>query len=308
MQEKKSENRTVRARGLGTDLSSIFGISADFGENETDAKNVTYIRLAQIEPNRAQPRKNFDDGSLAELAESIKRNGVISPIALVKTDNGYRIIAGERRWRAAKIAGLTEIPAVIYDADEEKTAEMALVENLQREDLNPIEEAEGIRSLIDRFSLTQEECAVRLGKSRPAVANAVRLLSLDPDTLSLVREGSLSGGHGRALVAVSDASARKALADRCIAGEWNVRRLEAEIKKLSEEKYPQRRAGGVNYSSELSEKLSKFLGRGVKIISGKKKGRLELEYYGNDDLEALIGLLEALGTGQNTDSSAEDAD
>lgn len=279
-------------RGLGSGLGDILGISYGW-EEETGAEQTTSVRLAQIEPNRTQPRKLFDDASLAVLADSIRENGVITPIALRKvSDSRYVIIAGERRFRAAKLAGLSEIPAVVLDADDEKAAVMALTENLQREDLNPVDEAEGIRALIENFSLTQEECARRIGRSRPAIANAVRLLTLEKPILELLRSGALSGGHGRALLSLPAGEGRVKLARAAAEGDWSVRRLEEEAKKAAKE--PRPRPSGFDYAAELSERLTRSYGRGVKIVAGRKKGRLELEYYGNEDLEALLDKLEAV--------------
>lgn len=279
-------------RGLGSGLGDILGISYGW-EEETGAEHTTSVRLAQIEPNRTQPRKLFDDASLAVLADSIRENGVITPIALRKVgDSRYVIIAGERRFRAAKLAGLSEIPAVVLDADDEKAAVMALTENLQREDLNPVDEAEGIRALIENFSLTQEECARRIGRSRPAIANAVRLLTLEKPILELLRSGALSGGHGRALLSLPAGEGRVKLARAAADGDWSVRRLEEEAKKAAKELRP--RPAGFDYAAELSERLTRSYGRGVKIVAGRKKGRLELEYYGNEDLEALLDKLETV--------------
>ena len=283
-------------RGLGSGLGDILGISYGLDE-QTENEQATSVRLAQIEPNRSQPRKVFDSESLAVLADSIRENGVITPIALRKTgESRYVIIAGERRFRAARLAGLTEIPAVILDADEEKAAVMALSENLQREDLNPVDEAEGIRALLENFSLTQEECSRRIGRSRPAIANAVRLLSLEPPIIELLRNGALSGGHGRALLALPAGEARVRLAKAAVDGAWSVRRLEEEVKKAAKAPKPVP-APAFDYAAELSERLTKSYGRGVKVVAGRKKGKLELEYYGNEDLETLLEKLEkALGS------------
>ena len=286
-----------KPRGLGSSLDDILGIS--YGKEESAGHAVSGIRLSRIEPNRTQPRKAFDEESLEALAESIRQNGVITPIALRKTgEDRYVIIAGERRWRAAKRAGLTEIPAVILDADGEKAAVMALAENLQREDLNPVEEAEGIRALVESFSLTQEECAARVGRSRPAVTNALRLLSLEEEILEFLRTGVLSGGHGRALLTLPAGKERIALAKEAAEGAWSVRRLEDEAKRRLRRKPPKEEdRTGFDYAAELSERLTRSFGRGVRIVPGKKKGKLELEYYGNEDLEALISRLKALENG-----------
>ncbi|MBE7000157.1 MAG: ParB/RepB/Spo0J family partition protein [Ruminococcaceae bacterium] len=291
MAEKK-ESRTSRPRGgLGSGLGDILGISYGF-EEPVEPSKVSTIRLSRIEPNRNQPRKLFDDESIAALAESIRQNGVITPIALRSLGNDrYMIIAGERRWRAAKLADLTEIPAIVLDADDEKSAVMALTENLQREDLNPIDEAEGIRALIESFSLTQEECADRIGRSRPAVANALRLLVLEEEILTMLRTGVLSAGHGRALLAHPAGDDRIVLAKAALDGGWSVRRLEEEVKKAQKEPVPEP-TPAFNYAAELSSRLTRDFGRGVKVVAGKKKGKLELEYYGNEDLDELLAKLQ----------------
>lgn len=290
MAEKK-EPRSSRPRGgLGSGLGDILGISYGFEESIAPSK-ISTVRLSRIEPNRNQPRKLFDEDSIAALAESIRQNGVITPIALRSLgEDRYMIIAGERRWRAAKLAGLTEIPATVLDADDEKSAVMALTENLQREDLNPIDEAEGIRTLIDSFSLTQEECAARIGRSRPAIANSLRLLLLEEEILALLRTGALSGGHGRALLSHPSGDTRVMLAKAALEGGWSVRRLEEEVKKAQKE--PVSPPASFNYAAELSSRLTRDFGRGVRVVAGKKKGRLELEYYNNEDLDELLARLE----------------
>jgi len=283
--------------GLGSSLDDILGIS--YGQEESAPKSVFTVRISYIEPNRAQPRKLFSDETLGELAESIRQNGIITPIALRKIgENRYRIIAGERRWRAARLAGLSDIPAIVLDADDEAAAVMALTENLQREDLNPVDEAEGIRTLIENFSLTQEECSARIGRSRPAVANALRLLSLEEEILSMLRTGTLSGGHGKALLAMPSGEERIKLAKEAVKGNWSVRRLEDEVKRTQTQKEATPKPE-FDYASELSERLTSSYGRGVRVVAGKKKGRLELEYYGNEDLETLLSLLDGVLPGQD---------
>jgi len=290
---QKPQRRSSRPKGgLGSSLDDILGIS--YGQEEPTPKSVFTVRVSYIEPNRSQPRKFFPDETLEELAESIRQNGVITPIALREIgENRYRIIAGERRWRAARMAGLGDIPAIVLDADDEASAVMALTENLQREDLNPVDEAEGIRTLIETFSLTQEECSARIGRSRPAIANAMRILSLEEEILTMLRSGALSGGHGRALLAMPAGGARIKLAQEAIKGNWSVRRLEDEVKH-SQNKKETVPTPTFNYASELSERLTSSYGRGVRVIAGKKKGRLELEYYGNEDLEQLLNLLDGV--------------
>ena len=284
----------VKKTGLGKGLESVFL------DNSTPSSGGTSLmKISDVQPRKNQPRKSFESESLQALADSIASHGLLQPVAVRESPGGfYEIIAGERRWRAAKRAGLTEIPAVILDADGEKAAVMALAENLQREDLNPVEEAEGIRALVESFSLTQEECAARVGRSRPAVTNALRLLSLEEEILEFLRTGVLSGGHGRALLTLPAGKERIALAKEAAEGAWSVRRLEDEAKRRLNRKPPKEEdRAGFDYAAELSERLTRSFGRGVRIVPGKKKGKLELEYYGNEDLEALISRLKALENG-----------
>ena len=253
-----------------------------------------------MESYSAQPRKLFDEDALSELADSIREHGVIQPLTVRKLSSGYyQIIAGERRWRAARLAGLTEIPAVVIEADDQKAAELALVENLQREDLNPMEEAAGYQSLIQTYHMTQEEAARRVGKSRSAVANAMRLLGLQPGVRKLVEEGSLSAGHARALLPLSPALQTKA-AETVVQGQLSVRQTEVLAKKLltepAEEPEIPEPPKEVDYAAEAQRSLASRLGRGVKIVTGRKKGRIELEYYGLDDLNDLLEALALLKT------------
>lgn len=265
-----------------------------------EAAGNLYLPISQVESCSAQPRKLFDEDALAELADSIREHGVIQPLTVRKLSSGYyQIIAGERRWRAARLAGLTEIPAVVIEADDQKAAELALVENLQREDLNPMEEAAGYQSLIQTYHMTQEEAAQRVGKSRSAVANAMRLLGLQPAVRKLVEDGSLSAGHARALLPLSPTLQEQA-AETVMQGQLSVRQTEALVKKLSlepeeeeplmEEAAPQE----VDYAKEAQVSLASKLGRGVRIVTGRKKGRIELEYYGVDDLNDLLDALALL--------------
>lgn len=306
-------NKTTRGagRGLGKGLGSLLGEEAveavahegkgvDTGD-ASDKKRIQLLRIIDIEPNMSQPRSDFDEEKLAELAESIRQHGIIQPITVRQVDKGlYQIIAGERRWRASRMAGLKEIPAIVIEADDLKSAELAMIENLQREDLNPIEEAEGYRTLMTTYKLTQEEVAERVGKSRPAVANSVRLLSLDPYVIELLRNGSLSTGHARPLLALP-AEKQKALADRIVSQNLSVRQVEALVKKVlnsinddQPDDKDQQKGITVDYIDVLQRELGDNLGRKVKIVSGKKKGRIEIEYYGNDDLSQLVELLMAL--------------
>ena len=279
--------------GLGRGLDIMLGdnnIKENFSEN-----GVITLKLSSVEPNRNQPRKSFDGEKLGELADSIKKHGLIQPIIVTPADKGmYRIVAGERRWRACKKAGLKEIPAVIRDYSDEQAAEIALIENLQREDLNPIEEALGYQALLDDYSFTQELVSQRVGKSRSAIANSLRLLSLDEQIQKLLIDGEISSGHARAILAVESSEARLALAKRIISDGLNVRQAEALSKQISK-KTPQRRKKQQNTGDieieRIQDMLSSRLGTRVKITHTAKKGKIEIEYYGNDDLERLLGFM-----------------
>ncbi|WP_300603821.1 ParB/RepB/Spo0J family partition protein [uncultured Oscillibacter sp.] len=282
--------------GLGRGLGALLGDDV----LKPEAAGNLYLPISQVESYSAQPRKLFDEDALAELADSIREHGVIQPLTVRKLSSGYyQIIAGERRWRAARLAGLTEIPAVVIEADDQKAAELALVENLQREDLNPMEEAAGYQSLIQTYHMTQEEAARRVGKSRSAVANAMRLLGLQPGVRKLVEEGSLSAGHARALLPLSPALQTRA-AETVVQGQLSVRQTEVLAKKLltepAEEPEIPEPPKEVDYAAEAQRSLASRLGRGVKIVTGRKKGRIELEYYGLDDLNDLLEALALLKT------------
>ena len=272
------------------------GLDAIFAENDMEDANATVtLKISEIEPNRAQPRKDFNDEALADLADSIAQHGVLQPL-LVRPllGGGYQIVAGERRWRAARMAGVSEVPVVIREMSDAEMMEIAMVENLQREDLNPIEEAAGFQSLMETYHMTQEEAASRVGKSRSAVANALRLLSLTPPVAKLVEEGKLSAGHARALLPLSPALQENA-AGAVISGGLSVRQTEALAKRLSLEKPEKAPAPkGIDYAAEAQKELSSKLGRGVRIVTGRKKGRIELEYYGIDDLNDLLEALAML--------------
>lgn len=281
-------------KGLGTGLGVLFGEETYTEENEL--KN---LPVAKLEPRREQPRTIFDDEALQELADSVSRYGVIQPVTVRKLPSGYyQIIAGERRWRAARLAGLEEIPTRVIEADDRRVAELALVENLQREDLNPIEEARGYRALIDDYGLTQEEAAQSVGRSRPAIANSLRLLSLSPKVLGMVEEGKLSAGHARALLPLTDDAEQLAAADKVMKKALSVRQTEQlSARRVKEKNRPQKAVSGdgVDYAAEVSQSLSSLLGRRVKLCEGHNGGRIELSYYGADDREALIEQLERLG-------------
>ena len=280
-------------RGLGKGLGALLGDAA----LQTQEAGSLSLPISQVEPGLKQPRKRFDDEALADLADSIRQHGVIQPLTVRRLSSGYyQIIAGERRWRAAKLAGLAEVPAVIIEADDRKVMELGLIENLQREDLNPMEEAGGYRVLMEEYGLTQEEVAQQVGKSRPAVANALRLLSLPPSLHPLLEDGQLSAGHARAILSVPSPQLQEKLADKVVAEGLSVRQTEALAKRLAAgEATPPPRPEGPDlsiYLKEAERTLGARFGRKVSIVSGKRKGRIELEYYGPDDLTALLDLLE----------------
>ena len=285
-----------KEKGMGKGLGALLGedFSADF------SAPAATLPLSQIESCRNQPRKSFDPEKLEELAESIRQHGVIQPLTVRKLASGYyQIIAGERRWRAARLAGLEEIPAVVIEADDQKAMELAMIENLQREDLNPIEEAEGFRVLVETYGMTQEQAAEKVGRSRSAVANALRLLDLNVSIQKLVEDGQLSAGHARALLPLSPSLRTKAVAAIVKEG-LNVRQTEKLVKSLlaqgRETSAPEKKPSQeVDYAAEAAKSLSARLGRACHISQGKKKGKIEIEYYGMDDLNDLLEALEGLG-------------
>jgi ParB family chromosome partitioning protein len=250
-----------------------------------------------VEPRKGQPRTNFDEPALQELSESIAQHGLLQPITVRKLDGGYyQIIAGERRWRAARMAGLTEIPVRIVEADDRTVQELALVENLQREDLNPIEEAKGYRALMDEYGLTQELVSQRVGKSRPTIANALRLLALQADVLTMVEQGALTTGHARALLPIEDKDLQLEAAKEVVEKGMSVRQTETLVAALV--RPPKKKAAkdpnAIDYAAVMSSQLGQALCRRVNIVEGRKKGRIELEYYGADDREALLQALMTL--------------
>ena len=278
--------------GLGRGLGALLGEEA----LKAEASGPLYLPISQVESCSSQPRKRFDEVSLAELADSIREHGIIQPLTVRKLASGYyQIIAGERRWRAARIAGLQEVPVIVIEADDRTAAELAMIENLQREDLNPMEEAVGFQSLIETYHMTQEEAASRVGKSRSAVTNALRLLTLTPSVAKLVEEGKLSAGHARALLPLSPSLQEKA-AEAVVSGGLSVRQTEALAKRLSAGKRTPNAAapGQVDYAAAAQKELSSALGRKVRIVTGRNKGRVELEYYGIDDLNDLLEALALL--------------
>ena len=289
--------------GLGRGLGALLGDDV----LQTESTGSLSLPISQVESCSSQPRKSFDEASLAELADSIREHGIIQPLTVRKLASGYyQIIAGERRWRAARIAGLQEVPVIVIEADDRKAAELAMIENLQREDLNPMEEAAGFQSLIETYHMTQEEAAKQVGKSRSAVTNSLRLLSLTPAVRQLVEEGKLSAGHARALLPLSPAMQENA-ANAVVAGGLSVRQTEALVKKLSAENKPEKEPDPqrVDYTAAAQRDLTSRLGRGVRIVSGRKKGRIELEYYGMDDLNDLLEALALLRVHKSKEATSE---
>ena len=279
----------MASKNLGKGLSALLG---DLDEAVNDSP-YQLLPIHKVEPNPNQPRRDFDEEELEALAESITVHGIIQPLTVRELSSGYyQIIAGERRWRAARMAKLLEVPVVVVEADDKKAMELALIENLQRQDLNPVEEALGYQSLMDEYGMTQEEAAGRVGKSRPAVANALRLLNLCPQVLEKVRIGELSAGHARAVLTLKNEKQQQQASQKIIALGLSVRQAELLCKNMPREKaelpyIPLK----VDYIGECEKSLSKHLGRGVKIINGKRKGKFELEFYGAEDLQVLLDAL-----------------
>ena len=277
-------------KGLGKGLGALLG---DFSDEPLEKSAYQLLPIHKVEPNPDQPRQDFDEEELQSLADSISVHGVIQPLTVRELPNGYyQIIAGERRWRAARLANLSDIPAVIIEADDRKAMELALIENLQRQDLNPVEEALGYQTLIEEYGLTQEDAAKQVGKSRPAVANALRLLGLCPQVLEQLRKGELTAGHARAVLTLKSEKQQQEAAKKIIALSLSVRQAETLCKNMGKEPAPKKEeVFAVDYVAECEKSLSKHLGRGVKIVNGKRKGRFELEFYGQEDLQTLLDLL-----------------
>ena len=280
-------------KGLGKGLGALLG---DFSEEYSEKSPYQKLPIYKVEPNPDQPRQDFDEEELQALADSVTEHGIVQPLTVRQLESGYyQIIAGERRWRAARIAGLSEVPAVIIEADDKKAMELALIENLQRQDLNPVEEALGYKSLMEDYGLTQEDTAKRVGKSRPAVANALRLLGLCPEVLEKLRSGELTAGHARAVLTVKTPKKQQEAAQKIIALGLSVRQAELLCKNMTREPAPEKEVTlAVDYVAECEKSLSKHLGRGVKIVNGKRKGRFELEFYGAEDLQVLLDALMAI--------------
>ena len=285
----------AKMTGLGKGLDALFGgapIETSIEQtNEVleNNENLKSLKIAEVEPNRDQPRKTFNQESLEELAESIKTYGVIQPIVVSKKDGYYSIVAGERRWRAAKIAGLEEIPAIIREDEEQINKEIALIENIQREDLNPFEKALGIRHLMEKYGLTQEQVSKKLGKSRSAISNTVRILYLAPDVLELVKQGKLTEGHCKALAGIEDADRQYAAALRMIDRGESVRQAESKNRLTKKEKQmdPKYRY----LYEDIEDRFQGFFGTKVKLDQGKRKGRIIIEYSNNEDLERMLSLI-----------------
>ncbi len=280
----------ARQKGLGR------GLGALIGDDSVEVRgNSPYqlLPIHKVEPNRNQPRQDFDEEELQNLSDSLATHGMLQPLTVRELPSGYyQIIAGERRWRAARMAGFTEVPVIVVEADNKKTTELALIENLQRQDLNAVEEALGYQSLMSDFGLTQEETAQRVGKSRPAVANALRLLQLSDAVLEKIRDGALSAGHARALLTLSSEKKQLEAMQKIIALGLSVRQAELLCKNMTREPMPKKPVTlAVNYVEECEKSLSKHLGRKVKIVNGKRKGRFELEFYGEEDLQVLLDSL-----------------
>ena len=284
-------------KGLGRGLGALLG---DFSDTTAEDSAFKQLPLHRVEPNPDQPRQDFNEEELQSLAESIRVHGVIQPLTVRETSDGYyQIIAGERRWRASRLAGLTEIPALVIEADDKTAKELALIENLQRQDLNSVEEALGYQSLMDDFGLTQEEAAERVGKSRSAVANALRLLTLDEKVLEMIRVGSITAGHARAILMLKSEKKQVEAAQKIANLGLSVRQAELLCKNMSQEQQEKKEEPvlRVDYVKECEKSLSKHLGRGVKIINGKRKGKFELEFYGQEDLQVLLDALMTLQKG-----------
>ena len=277
-------------KGLGKGLDSLFGGI----DTTTNGETVIELKISEVEPDRTQPRRDFDEVKLAELASSIKEHGVITPIIVKKLETGfYQIVAGERRWRASKLADAKTIPAIVRDMSKAELYEVSMIENLQRQDLNPVEEAKGYKRLIDEFNLTQEMISKKLGKSRSSVANSLRILNLPSEVVSLLESGQLTFGHAKVLLSCEDEKKQIALAKKVVQEAMSVRQLEAEIKE-PEKKPSKPKKIDLNLKLALKayeEKVTKGLGTKVKIQGTKSKGKIEIEYYGTEDLERIVKLM-----------------
>ena len=277
-------------KGLGKGLGALLG---DFSEEIPQDSAYRELPIYKVEPNPDQPRREFDEVELQALSDSISVHGVIQPLTVREMPNGYfQIIAGERRWRAARMAGLSDVPVVVIEADDRKAMELALIENLQRQDLNPVEEALGYQTLMEEYGLTQEDTAQQVGKSRSAVANTLRLLALTPEVLELLKTGEITAGHARAILSLKSEKKQMEAAKKIMALSLSVRQAETLCKNMNKEPVEKPKVTfEVDYVAECEKSLSKHLGRGVKIVNGKRKGRFELEFYGEEDLQVLLDAL-----------------
>lgn len=291
---------SVKKRGLGKGLSALIPDEPliDVVDVKSNDERIHFIDISLIEPNREQPRKEFDEDALSELVESVQRHGVLQPIIIRKRNKGYEIVAGERRWRAAREAGLSEIPALVKEFDQAEVTQIALIENIQRENLNVIEEALAYKNLSEKYKLTQEEISQAVGKSRPYISNIMRLLNLGDEIIKLISSGSISSGHGRALLSVEDKDARLQLSQTVIENNLSVRETEKLVKDFLEKKENKISSNKVNkkkmkdpFILEIEESLRKVFGTKVLISKGSKKGKIEIEYYNDDDLERILELL-----------------
>lgn len=291
----------MEKRGLGRGLESLFGsnfvqsenVSRETIKDNENDKRVKMISLSLIDPNKDQPRKKFDEEALKELADSIKIHGVLQPILVVNRDGRYLIVAGERRWRASKLAGIKEIPCIVEDFTNSEIKEISIIENLQRKDLSPIEEAKAIKELIDEFGWTQEVVAERLGKSRPAISNTLRILSLEPEVIEMIENGKLSAGHAKSLVVVTDKDAQIRLAKQVCEKKLTVRDLEQAVKS----KKPKNTNASSNLSNEFHElimDMQRVFGTKVSVIGAENRGRIYIDYFSKDDLDRIYDLIEIL--------------
>ena len=279
----------VKKTGLGKGLDALFSMPIAEEEKQKDGDILKNLKLTEIEPNREQARKKFDQESLEELAESIKMYGIIQPIVVTEKDGYYSIVAGERRWRAAKIAGIEEIPAIIREGDAKKNKEISLIENIQREDLNPIEKAEGIKSLMEEYKLTQEEIGKILGKSRSGIANTIRILNLDPRVIEMAKDGKLTEGHCRALLVITDPNEQYKAALRMINNNQTVR--DAEKKAYRKKNFPEVDQRYEAIYRDIEDTFQGFFGTKVKVDAGKRSGKIVIQYSSNSDLERILGLI-----------------
>jgi ParB family chromosome partitioning protein len=272
----------LNKRGLGKGLSALIPM------DDKEQENVQDIKISEIKANKNQPRKKFDEEKIRELSDSIKEHGVLQPIIVRKKDGGYELVAGERRWRAAQKAGIEKIPAIIKDLSDADVMEIALIENLQREDLNPLEEAEAYKKLIDEFGMTQEELSKRVGKSRSQIANTVRLLNLDEEIKKLISEEKLTAGHARALLAIEDKKERLKIAKKISESNMSVRETEETVKIKTQEKKKNKNQEINPVFIDITEKLQRALGTRVKVKGTEKRGKIEIEYYSEDELERIL--------------------